>query len=323
MNNLMDMSGLSALVPALQPATAPGAAPAGATIPWTREEGAASGCYGLVISDCQYHRQTQGASSSSLKKLLRSPAHYQAYLSEVDTDSAARMFGRAVHALLLERPTFLQQFAVWTEGRRAGKNFETFELAHAGKTILTEEEHNRALEAAVHLRNSQDFPLGLWLDGVAATADQAAIPAARTEFSIYWIDEETGIQCKARIDAHSAAPTPLSLDVKTTDDVRPNAFMRQFMKLDYDLQAAHYRAALRALHGVDFPFLFAAVESCEPYATRIYGMSEDLLANGEAKRQFALRTLKKCLDTNTWPAYPGTGIHTLDLPYYSRFYPQE
>ena len=48
-----------------------------------------------------------------------------------------------------------------------------------------------------------------------------------------------------------------------------------------------------------------------------------ILANGEAKRRFALRTLKKSLDTNTWPAYPGTGIHTLDLPYYSRFDPQE
>lgn len=273
----------------------------------------------MDIPEEAYHQSCDGASSSALKVMLRSPAHYKAYLSGADSDSAARMFGRALHCQLLERQLFLSKFAVWDGGRRAGRAYESFVQSHPGKTILTEEEHTRTLEAALQLRNCADFPLGLWLDGVAAAGNQPAIAAARCEFSVFWTDEETGVKCKARIDAHARFPSPLAIDVKSTDDVRPTQFYRQFMKLDYDLQAAHYSAALKAFYGEDFPFLFAAVETHEPHAARIFGMDADLLANGEAKRRYALRELAKCEAANHWPANETPGIHTLHLGFSQRF----
>ena len=313
MNNYMDIDALMTLM-----------APAEQTrqvmqVPGHRIDGAAPGCYAMEITDDVYHGQCTGASSSALKKLLRSPAHYRAYQSAPDRDSSARMFGRAVHTLLLERHLYREHFAVWNGGRRDGKKYEEFEAANPGRTILTEDEHHRAMEAALSLRSNTQFPMGLWLDGVAASGEFDAIAPARTEFSIFWIDEETGLSCKARIDAHNLSPTPMAADVKTTDDARPSAFSHQVFKLDYDLQAAHYRAALKAFYDQEFPFLFAVVESKAPHASTILGMDQDVLKNGEAKRRFALNLLKKCQDANSWPAYELEGIPEIYLPFYGRF----
>jgi len=320
MNNSLDISALLSL-----------SEPAAVTQPalpvvGTRIDGVTPGCYSMEISDDDYHTKFAGASSTALKKLLRSPAHYRAYMNEADEDSSARMFGRAVHALLLERARFQRarfpdKFVVWTGGRRFGKAFDAFAAANDGKTILTEDEFHRATEAALALRESKQFPLGLWLDGVPASAGYDAVPAAATETSIFWIDEETGLSCKARVDAHNGQPTRVAIDAKTTDDARTAAFMRQLFKLDYDLQAAHYRAALRAFYGEDYPFLFAVVEDKAPFATNIIGLDNDVLANGEAKRRYALNLLKKCLDSNSWPAYQLEGVQTISMPFYSRFDP--
>jgi hypothetical protein len=321
MNNHIDLAALGTLFPALAGTPAAVPVPTRTALAAVPIPGVAPNCYGLEISDDEYHGSCPGASSSSLKKLLRSPAHYQAYLNEVDTDSADRKFGRAVHALLLEPATFQARFAVWCEGRRAGWKYEEFCEEHPGKTILKEEEHQRAMEAALSLRNSPDFPFGVWLDGLPPTATHEAVPAARCEFTIVWIDEETGVQCKARIDAHSPMPQPLATDVKTTDDARKSSFRRQFMKLDYDLQCAHYRAALKAFYGFDFPFLFPVVEAKAPHATGIFGMTDAMLENGEAKRRYALARLARCSEDGIWPAYQDGGIQTLDVPFMGRFDP--
>lgn len=326
MNNQLDFAALSSLLPALAAAAPQPPMPLAPLVsrpPSTavRIPGVAPNCYGLEITDDEYHKHLAGASSSALKRLLRSGAHYQAYLKEPDKDSADRMFGRAVHALLLESATFQAHFAVWTEGRRAGGLYEDFCRENPGKTVLREDEYQRALEAALALRNCPDFPIGVWLDGVAATATHAAVPAARCEFTIVWVDEETGIVCKARIDAHNAVPQAVAIDAKTTDDARKFSFRRQFRKQDYDLQAAHYRAALKAFYGTDFTFLFAAVESKAPHATRVFGLSEAILEDGEAKRRLCLSRLKACMDSGSWPAYQPAGIQTLDVEFMGRFDP--
>jgi hypothetical protein len=316
MNNAPNFAALASLLPALAAPTPAALAPLATA---RRIPGVAPLCFGLEISEDEYHGRLSGISSSALKKALRSPAHYRAYLVEPDRDDAARKFGRAVHALLLEPHSFDDRFAVWSDGRRAGWRFEEFCEQHPGKTVLTEDEHRRAVEAALELRNNPDFPLGVWLDGLAATANHDAVPAAKAEFTIVWVDEETGLECKARIDAHSPTPQPLAFDAKTTDDARKAGFRRQFAKQDYDLQAAHYCAGLKAFYGVDFPFLFGAVEAKAPHGTGIFGMSAQLLANGEQKRRHALALLKRCQDTNLWPKYETGGIQTLELGFMDRF----
>jgi len=78
--------------------------------PELRVPGVTTGCYSMAATDENYHRKCIGASSSALKKLLRSPAHYKAYKAAKDQDSPARRFGRAVHAMCLEPETFDENF---------------------------------------------------------------------------------------------------------------------------------------------------------------------------------------------------------------------
>lgn len=281
--------------------------------------GVIPGCYAMAITDETYHRQCLGASSSALKKLLRSPAHYKAYKAAKDQDSPARRFGRAVHAMCLEPETFDENFVVWKDGRKSGKDYELFAAECEGKTILSADDLERVKSAVLALRNEVRFPMSVWLDGIGKTAEFEGIAPAKAEFSVFWIDEITGIQCKARIDAHSPTPNPVAIDLKTTDDARMHSFAKQFFKLDYDLQAAHYCAAMKAYYGTDFTFLFAVVEAQPPFATNIFGLAPEVLENGEAKRRFALDTLKKCQDNDSWPAYPGTFVEGIELPYLQSF----
>ena len=323
MNNSLNFSALSSLLGFGAPSSAPSNNSSIRTPKsHVRIEGVTPGCYSLQLTDTEYHRDFKEASSSALKKLLRSPAHYKAYLNATDSDTSARKFGRAVHALLLEPHVFDETFAVWSEGRRQGFKYEDFVYRNPGKTILTEDEFHRATEAAISLRNTPLFPLKLWLEGVAASGELAKIDPAKTEFTIFWTDEETGIQCKARIDAHNRFPNPIAVDVKTTDDARTESYMYQFFKLDYDLQAAHYTAALKAFYGVEFPFFHAVVEGNDPYATNFIGLTPEVMANGEDKRRDALRILKKSMVEDEWPAYGYSGIQVLDLPFFKRYDPR-
>lgn len=90
--------------------------------PELRVPGVTTGCYSMAVTDEIYHRKCIGASSSALKKLLRSPAHYRAYKAAKDQDSPARRFGRAVHAMCLKPETFDENFVVWKDTRRSGKD---------------------------------------------------------------------------------------------------------------------------------------------------------------------------------------------------------
>jgi exodeoxyribonuclease VIII len=249
-----------------------------------------------------------------MKHMLRSPAHYRAYLEGEDCDSASRRFGRAVHALVLEPHIFHDKFAVWS-GARRGSQFDTFAMQHCGKTILTQEEFDRAQECALSLKVNAQFPLGTWLEGVPALG----IPEAHTEFTIVWIDEPTGIQCKARIDAHSPDPTPLAVDLKTTDDCRTGSFERQFFRLNYDLQAAHYCEALRAFYGRAFPFALAVVEADAPHLSNMIMVSSDALTNGMAKRRYALERIRQCTETGVWPGYGYQQIEEIGLTPWNEF----
>ena len=276
-------------------------------LPQTLEQipGATPGCYAMVLGDEDYHRKAPGVSSTGLKRLLRSPAHYQAYLQEPKNDTASQRLGRAIHAWVLEQGTFDERFAVWRGGHRRGKVYEDFAHANSGRTVLSEQEMRQVQGAGHALLNNSAFPMRGFLEGVRDDQGVFQVEPARTEFSIFWTDEETGVQCKVRLDALRLAAPVLALDIKSTDDARPHAFTRQMIQLDYDLQAAFYVEGVRRFTGCECPFLFAAVEVDPPYGVVFYGMSpqHDLMVNGRRKFSHALRLKAQCDRTGQYPGY--------------------
>lgn len=70
----------------------------------------------LTISNADYHANKEWLGHSALLRLLRSPAHYQAYLNEPERDpTPALLFGQAFHTAVLEPERFASDYAVFDE----------------------------------------------------------------------------------------------------------------------------------------------------------------------------------------------------------------
>ena len=95
----------------------------------------------------------QALNFSGCKELLKSPAHYQAYLNNPREETKALKVGKYVHALVLEPDAAVTGFAILPEGidRRTkdGKaTYEAFMSTAEGKTVLTLEEATPAERTA-------------------------------------------------------------------------------------------------------------------------------------------------------------------------------
>lgn len=116
----------------------------------------------------------------------------------------------------------------------------------------------------------------------------AIFSEGRPEVSLYWIDDETGITCRARLDwlRHGTSKDCL-VDLKTAAYGRgtEDAFGKSAASYDYPMQAAHYIDGWRALTGEDLPFLTVTVETEAPHFVTVgYYQPEDIEAGRERMR---------------------------------------
>lgn len=140
-----------------------------------------------------------------------------------------------------------------------------------------------------------------------------------SQLTVLWIDEETGMPCKARLDGVSHcqldgmdAAGSIRWDLKTTRADGPYAFNRDANGYGYDLQDAHYSsgaAAIARLQGKepqDIPFLFAVAVS-QPngplgrHDAFLFEYDLETKAKAEAERAYLMRKLKACFDSGVFP----------------------
>lgn len=254
----------------------------------------------------QYHAHS-AVGHSGLVRIIRSPAHYREYVTNPPEPTPAMQFGTAFHAALLEPGIFGETFVVAPKFDRRTKDgkaeAEAWEAENAGKTALTAEQM-AAIEqmvASVKQHAGASMLLGCGL----------------AEMSAFWIDQETGIECKCRPDFLAMAGETITgiVDVKTCCDASADGFARAIATLGYDVQAAFYQDGLKALTGRTIPFYFIVVEKEAPYAVAAYKASDDVIEVGRAKYRGALQLLKWCRDRGSWPSYQPNGeIEMINLP---------
>lgn len=245
-----------------------------------------------------YHADRSCVSMSGLKQLLRSPAHFQAYLNGSRKETPALFLGTAIHARLLEPELYQEDYVTAPSGDKRTSGYKEFEIANANKKILTADQA-ATIEGIAH---------NVALHKSATTLLKSGL----VEHSIIWQDEETGIWLKIRPDCLCVDyETGICLDVKSTEDATPEAFVRTCVNYDYDLQAAGYTEGLRASFKRDFDFCFLPVEKSEPYGVALYGAPEEMLERGRRRFRHALRILKQCRDTGEWPSYQPNGDYSL------------
>ena len=99
---------------------------------------------GERISNKEY-RSREGVSSSDLKKIMKSPAHFRHWKDNPDiTDTPSLLFGRAAHKYILETYDFYNEFAIapiCDRRTKEGKEkWNKFVSESDGKDVITQEQ---------------------------------------------------------------------------------------------------------------------------------------------------------------------------------------
>lgn len=258
---------------------------------------------GIRVSNKEY-RECQGVSSSDLKKLMKSPAHFRYWKDNPQEDTPALLFGRAAHKYVLETYDFYNEFAVAQDIDRRTKfgkaEWQVFCEENAGKDIITEEQFKQ-IDA---MRNV-----------MLATPFVSKLINGEHEMSYFWTDEDTGLKCKVRPDSINHK-LKVIVDYKTADNAETQHFMRKAIDLGYDLQAYMYQQGVKENLGEEYLFVFIAQEKKPPYAVNILEADENFMASGKRIFNEMLNVYKQCSETGNWYGYLGADnqINSLGVP---------
>ena len=259
--------------------------------------------HGIRISNAEY-RKSEGISSTELKKISKSPAHYKYWKENPQEDTPALLFGRAAHKYVLETYDFYNEFAVapvCDRRTKEGKStWEQFVAESEGKDVITQEQ----FEQIDAMRNA-----------MLATPFVSKLINGEHEVSFFWTDKDTGLKCKCRPDALNTK-LKIIVDYKTADNAETQHFMRKSIDLGYDLQSAYYLDGVKANTGDDYIFVFIAQEKKPPYAVNILQADEVFIKSGREVYKAMLETYKECSENDNWYGYLGAEnqINSLGVP---------
>lgn len=257
------------------------------------------------------YRAEKAHPQSHVKHILRSPAHYLAEKERRFAPTISMQIGSALHCLVLEgEDQFNRDFILKPDGlsmtTKEGKEWK----AQAGKkTVLSKTDQYASWDAvqgmAASLRTLD------WFN--PSQKDYRKY----NELSLYW--DADGIDCKCRLDRLVLnEDSAIVLDLKTTDSVDPSDFLKKVIgSMNYLFQAAWYVEGTEAVFKVPTTFVFIGVERNPPYATAVFEVSSDMLAEGLRQTKRARELLAHCIKTNEWKR-PVVDCRLLELPAWYR-----
>jgi hypothetical protein len=138
------------------------------------------------------------------------------------------------------------------------------------------------------------------------------------ERSLFWIDEATGVWCRARHDKAIRDRTGRLIipDLKTCERADERSAQRSVANYGYHQQGALYTDAAIALGLDDDPgFVFVFVEKEPPHLVNVVQLDAEALEVGRRRNNAALRIYADCTASGVWPGY-GNDITEISLPTY-------
>jgi hypothetical protein len=130
----------------------------------------------------------------------------------------------------------------------------------------------------------------------------ALMNGAVFEKSLYWVNEETGLLCKARPDIWNKEINVLC-DLKTAANASMKTFLHEARQYDYHIQAAMQIDAVYALEKIQieqFAFLVAPKE--RPHKPYLFMLDEQTIQQGRREYKDGLKLAKHCFDNDCWDA---------------------
>lgn len=238
-----------------------------------------------------YHANKGFVSSSPLKKMKKSPAHfYDAWVGANPDVTDEMEKGTAIHSLLLE-----QDIAKYV--RRPVK--EDGSLVRSNAKEYKEWLANQK-QGAIPVEPEFFDNFSNMLDSfVANKKAMEMLTNAKIENSVYAKCPETELLIKARPDIWGNG---YMVDLKSTSNM--DQFESNIFKMGYDIQAAHYFETVRAATGeVITEFYFIAYESKSPFGSQIFRLTERDIQKAIGKRREWMNEIAVCVKDNYWPSY--------------------
>ena len=249
--------------------------------------------------------------ASSLKQLLKSPKKYQHSLTHSKPPTIGMTLGKVVHCLVFEPNTFAARYAIWEGESRRTKAYREWKERQemAGRTVITEGEHETALRVA---QAASRHPLMLDLLGHSGTL---------LEVVVVW-QGVFGLS-KAKIDLlhYSVEHGLIVLDLKTHGaELDEHSLQHTMGRFAVHLQLWHYFEAACAyydlptddVYGGRLIALFA--QTCAPHDTTACELGPETVAQVRSLYFDLAQVFHNCKELNNWPGYPNERV--IEIPGY-------
>ena len=256
-----------------------------------------------------------GVNFSTLKEMSVSPKWYRWRLKNPAPRKRAWLIGGGIHCLTLEPHRFSDRYVVMgadeikalaparntKEGRALIE--EHPELASGA---MTSDEYQAACVAAAHPGKEAMSTRQYETCSNAADAihghrfARELLRGGLAEETVTWIDPETGIACKGRLDY---LRPDLVIDLKSTSDPAPERFAKDAVNYGYSGQVAFYDGGARAakrLTGSERPWAIV-VRAGDDFDVAPLQMSEETLDIGRRIYRSLLIRLAECTAADYWP----------------------
>jgi hypothetical protein len=246
-----------------------------------------------------------GVRFSHLKKLRTSELHYRHAVSEDESESTpSTSLGTAAHAAIFEPELFEAEYVVCDLNRNSN-DWKAFKAEHDPEKILKSVEREAALRIAEAVRSNPQAAEILGLPG-------------QSEQVLTWIDPETGIQRKARLDWVTPPDVGVLADLKTAADIGEMAFGRAAGKFCYHGQAVDYTGGLYVETGAEYRPTLIVVENKPPFDVGVLDVIGAEFDAGLRLVRDLHDRLAKAMASGSWPGqYPQRS--KLNLPSWELF----
>lgn len=236
--------------------------------------------------------------ASSLKFARKSMADVKAALDgKKKFESDATKFGTLVHTMFFEMETYTGRYIV-EPGKEEfpnskGEITDSYKNTSAYKQWVAENRSRIVIDHADEQRAKrcvqavQDHPGAMDMFG----------DGGENECVIVWIDSETGVKCKARLDRMTQG---WLADLKTTKEIG-RSFLYDYSKYDYLMSVTFYRRGAMEIDGIPRQVGIVAVETEEPHGVQAAPVNFDDMKLADERISHYLRGVARCQETGEWP----------------------
>ena len=258
----------------------------------------------------QYHARREW-SHSQIEDLYTSPPLFHGrHISGQYARKSSPMFdaGTVAHLLLTSPAEQVDMVAIIPDdvlaknGARSGTAWKEWKASQDGKICLKKAEFAPIKEM-------------VWNVHKHPVAAELLATAQHYEFSVAWIDDDTGLHLRARPDMICGQNgLAVEVDFKTTKAVTQREFVADAAKYGYHRQAAWYWDGA-AEFGMDVSrFVFIAVDKSPAHQCRVYEFSEADIELGREENRCLLNELAKRLEEDDWSDPLGKDVLNVSLP---------